>query len=261
VERTRNKPQEAVAPELVDASELVQTIQHHMTELDQKIAALREKASGDFDATEANATATALRARKWVSGQKSALEQEKIRLQKIKEVKAWKKDAKRYTAVSRKSGELSQELITDAFVSRFNEELNSLGAGHLQVKLEKTRTSKGRPWHGIRFEGAVNPKQKVEGVLSDGEQRIVALAAFLADVRGRGSNAAILFDEPFTDLGPNYEGKAVERLATLAVGRQVLVFTHRYQRAKDLVGKSEGPAKGIELKRESWGAGEPNPLV
>ena len=47
------------------------------------------------------------------------------------------------TGLSRKAGELSETLITDAYISRFNEELRNLGAARIQVELVKTRVELG----------------------------------------------------------------------------------------------------------------------
>ena len=258
VTKAQASPENAGSPELTDATLLIQKLKAHVAGLDERASGLQDRESGEVDSTGLQAELLELQARKWISAQADALAEEVAYLQKMKVFKAWKKDAKRHTAVSRKSGELSETLITNAFVSRFNEELRLLGAAHIHVKLEKTRTSKGRPWHGIRFVDSLDPRQKVGGVLSDGEHRVVAMAAFLADVRQISSRLPILFDEPFTDLGLQFEVKTVERLAALADERQVLVFTHRKQRAKELIEVCSGSSRAIELKRESWGTGEPH---
>ena len=67
----------------------------------------------------------------------------------------------------------------------------------------------------------------LESVLSDGERRIVSLAAFLADVAEKPYAAPFLFDDPISSLDHDFEWYVANRLAELAKSRQVLVFTHR----------------------------------
>jgi len=64
-------------------------------------------------------------------------------------------------------------------------------------------------------------------VLSAGENRIVALAAFLADITGSGQPTPFVFDDPISSLDQDFEEKVVERLVELSKTRQVIVFTHR----------------------------------
>ena len=83
-----------------------------------------------------------LQAKKWIAEQKIAIQEEVNRLQlfdRLQEAK--KKTSSR--ALSIKKGELAEELITDAFVNRFNDELRTLGASKIRVKLIKSKVSKG----------------------------------------------------------------------------------------------------------------------
>lgn len=64
-------------------------------------------------------------------------------------------------------------------------------------------------------------------VLSEGETRIVALAAFLADTTGSNQLAPFIFDDPISSLDQDFEERVVTRLVELAKTRQVIIFTHR----------------------------------
>jgi ABC-type multidrug transport system ATPase subunit len=66
-----------------------------------------------------------------------------------------------------------------------------------------------------------------EHVLSEGETRIVALAAFLADISGLEHRSPFIFDDPVSSLDQDFEEKVVKRLVELSKTRQVIVFTHR----------------------------------
>lgn len=66
-----------------------------------------------------------------------------------------------------------------------------------------------------------------EQILSEGETRIVALAAFLADITGSNQVAPFIFDDPISSLDQDFEERVVARLVELAQTRQVIIFTHR----------------------------------
>jgi hypothetical protein len=97
-------------------------------------------------------------------------------------------------------------------------------------------------------------------VLSDGEFRIVSLAAFLADVEGHSHVTPFVFDDPITSVDQDFEEATAKRLIDLCRSRQVIVFTHRLSLLASLEGAAE--KAGIEphvicLRQESWGIGEP----
>jgi hypothetical protein len=94
-------------------------------------------------------------------------------------------------------------------------------------------------------------------VLSEGERRVVELAAFLADVAGKPGRAPFIFDDPISSLDQDFEEKTVERLIALSEGRQVLVFTHRLS----LLGLlSRASPRQLQIRHQPWGAGEPGDL-
>jgi hypothetical protein len=100
----------------------------------------------------------------------------------------------------------------------------------------------------------------VDKILSDGEFRIISLAAFLADVEGHADKSTFIFDDPISSLDQDYEEKVAERLVALSKTRQVLVFTHRLSLMALLgeVIKKEGLTQNtIGLYKEPWGTGEP----
>lgn len=70
-------------------------------------------------------------------------------------------------------------------------------------------------------------RKKPELILSEGEQRIVALAAFFADATGRNELSPIIIDDPISSLDCNYEERAIKKIVELAKVRQVILFTHR----------------------------------
>ena len=166
-----------------------------------------------------------LKAKKWMSEQRDAILKD---VNRQKEIKLLEK-AKRLTsttALSNKKSSLANFLVTDAFISRFKSELSKLSAHQIPVKLEKTRTEKGKVWHQVNLENSVI-NHKAGDILSEGEFRIVSLAAFIADILGHNGSTPVVFDDPISSLDQDFEEATTKRLVQLAKSNQTIVFTHR----------------------------------
>ncbi|MEB8520215.1 AAA family ATPase [Acidithiobacillus ferriphilus] len=202
-------------------------------------------------------TLHSLQARKWLAEHRAAIDEEVTRLKLLNQLKAAKKSADT-TALSRKKGELAEALITDAFVQRFNAELKALGASRVKVDLVKSKVSKGRVLHKLQLRGA--SQSGLADVLSEGENRIVSIAAFLADVTGRTYPAPFVFDDPISSLDQNFEEAVVQRLCAIASERQVVIFTHRLSllaTVQDYAKKVSIKPEIVCIREEPWGTGEP----
>jgi energy-coupling factor transporter ATP-binding protein EcfA2 len=226
--------------------------------LETKAKAFDEDAK-KTDKTELKKKARDLEARKWLNEQKVSVEDEIARLKKIAFLEAARK-LTNTTALSKKKAELAQALVSDAFIQRFNSELKAMSAARIQVELVQSRTDKGHVFHEIRLKNAklVVP---TSDVLSEGERRVVSLAAFVADVEGIDANTPIVFDDPITSLDQDFEESVVARLVALAKKRQVIAFTHRLSMLTHLedAAKLAGIAtRTVALNREPWGTGEPS---
>jgi len=143
-------------------------------------------------------------------------------------------------------------------VKRFRNELAALGASRVKVELVKKRVEHGRVLHELRLAKARSGAPR--DVLSEGEHRVVSLAAFLADVTGKLQPAPFVFDDPISSLDQDFEESVVQRLVRLSSDRQVIVFTHRVSLLVLLqeYGKREGREPKVTCVRcEPWGTGEP----
>jgi len=201
-----------------------------------------------------------LEARKWLSQQKDAIHAEILLLGKkgkINQAKAFVNT----TALTRKKSTLAEQLITEDYIHRFEKEIEKLGVGRINVNLKKTRSDKGKVYFQISLSG--NKRSlPVDNILSEGEFRIISIAAFLADVEGHTDNSTFIFDDPISSLDQDYEEKVAERLVELSKTRQVIVFTHRLSLMAllDETLKKEGLQQNIiGLYNEPWGTGEPGP--
>ena len=222
----------------------------------EKNAKIYEEDAEKDNRVELQAQLKNLEAKKWLAENKTAIQEEVKRLQSLKRVEEALKKTNTKT-LSTKKGELAKKLITDAFVQRFNKELKALKASRLKVKLIKSKVSKGKVLHTLQLDGAAH---NLNEVLSEGENRIVSIAAFLADVTGRTYPAPFVFDDPISSLDQDYEEAVVQRLCAIASERQVIIFTHRLS----LLGMVQDYAKKVSIepeiiciREESWGTGEP----
>ena len=81
--------------------------------------------------------------------------------------------------------------------------------------------------HQLELDGAQHlSKTNLTDILSEGEQRVVALAGFLAELVLANHTCPIVFDDPVTSLDHVYREKIAARLVEESVKRQVIVFTH-----------------------------------
>lgn len=209
-------------------------------QLFEREAAQHDEDAKHFDRAQAIKEKLNLEARKWTAQQAAAIRAELERLRKVALYEKWKRSTNSQ-GISRKAGEIGEQVITQMFVDRFNRELKALGASRIKVELGKSRTTRGKSLHKLRLKGAQTGRDLPESVLSEGERRVVGLAAFLADVAEQPHAAPFVFDDPISSLDHDYEWHVAVRLAQLAQTRQVLVFTHRLS----LYGAVEDAAKKV----------------
>ncbi|MCD4720915.1 MAG: AAA family ATPase [Desulfobacula sp.] len=197
---------------LEELKELADSLENQAKQLDKDAKA--------FDREKALADKRELSAKKWTSDQKNAIKDELKRLKQITQINKWIRTTST-AQISKQAGVLAQQVLTDAYVSRFNLELQRLGARRIKVEIVKTRAKKGHVLHRLCLKG-LNYKTYPPGdILSDGEKRIVTLAAFLADVTGNEEKAPFIFDDPISSLDQDFEEKSIDRLIELSKDRQV----------------------------------------
>ncbi len=126
-------------------------------------------------------------------------------------------------AISWKSGELTEKVVSKELADALNREFKLLGVGSLSVSLA-SRSGKGKALHKLKM----NLPQSCSlcEILSEGEQSAIAIGSFLAEVRLSGHKGGIVFDDPVSSLDHRRRGHVAKRLAAEAAYRQVIVFTH-----------------------------------
>ncbi|QAU44073.1 AAA family ATPase [Bradyrhizobium guangzhouense] len=165
----------------------------------------------------------ALADRKWIATVEPDVLAEIDRANKIVALKAAAQDTVT-TKITLKSTEIAGTLVTDALRAQFAREIGRIGVASLAIELKREKSVYGVP----RFKVALTrkPAAGVGAVLSEGEYRCVALAAFLAELATSDSRSAIVFDDPVSSLDHMHRASVAKRLAEEAVHRQTIVFTH-----------------------------------
>jgi hypothetical protein len=252
---TENASQLPSAP----SNNAIQFLKDRVATIEEKAVSLDQDAAGENRPTLENRR-NELVAHKWLSQQRASIQQEAGRLKEIHNLE----EARKLTntqVLSAKKSSLTEKLITTAYIERFQKELDELGARRIKVKLVKTRAERGHVFHEIQLEDPTKSVRASE-ILSEGEFRIVSLAAFLADVEVRGDGCPFIFDDPVSSLDHLFEEATARRLVELSKSRQVIIFTHRLSLLEYVQDAAEkagiGPVAVISLRREHWGLGEPS---
>ena len=133
------------------------------------------------------------------------------------------------TAVSKLA---SEDLVNSDFQARFQEECKALRTP--TVRLEFV----GRAGKAQRRK-SLSDDHRLSLILSEGEQKVLALADFLAEARMGGSSAPIIFDDPVNSLDHRRLKEVSDRIAALATTCQVIVFTHDIWLATELLAHFE----------------------
>jgi energy-coupling factor transporter ATP-binding protein EcfA2 len=207
-----------------------------------------------FDRNRAEKELLELNAKKWCSEQKEHILKE---IERLKKVAAYDDQISQCNtrSITTKASAISETVITEEYVKRFNNELSILNANKISVELVKERAAKGAITHSLKLKGI--DEYKPADILSEGEHRIIALASFLADVTGDNNSNPFVFDDPISSLDQQYEEKTVERLVELSNTRQVVVFTHRLSLLGLLNEKCDSNnIQIVGIRAENWGTGE-----
>lgn len=163
---------------------------------------------------------------------KDLLENKSISLQKT-EIEKWFLLTEAENNLRKKAGGINSrplsslskkahnELLTEALQQKFTDELIAIGHSNLGIKLETAGTKKGVSTTKLVL---LNNNKPIRLILSEGEQKAVALALFLAEIGLQKVANPIILDDPVNSLDHRIAGKFSERL--LSLDNQVILFNH-----------------------------------
>lgn len=113
----------------------------------------------------------------------------------------------------------SEELLNQNFEELFQRECKALRAPSVSLDFP------GRKGQAARKK-TLSPDHKLSDILSEGEQKVIALADFIAEASLRRKASPIVFDDPVNSLDYRRLDHVVARLVEMSSTRQVIVFTH-----------------------------------
>lgn len=153
-------------------------------------------------------------------------------------------------ALEIKTGKISntgRRIVTEALTPALNhslkKELENLNISKLTLDLKASAVA-GETKHQMKLVGCSDNKAKLSAVLSEGEQKVVALAGFFAELKINKNQCPIIFDDPITSLDHRYRERIAKRIAEEAQIRQVIVFTHDIAflaQLRDIAGETQTP--------------------
>lgn len=188
-----------------------------------EVKALESK-SADAPESFEEAELNELHARQWLRSNLPAMQKrvEAVRTARLLEDAA---STLSITPVTNVSKRVAAELVTDRLIDELRSQLEQVGLGYLQAQV----VSSGRA--GVTTIRLAPPdkgfrKTDMSRVLSEGEQALMGLAAFLAELELAGHHGPVVLDDPVTGLDAQNKDLMAERLARLGADRQVLVMTH-----------------------------------
>ncbi len=120
---------------------------------------------------------------------------------------------------------LMAKAVTSKLREKLSKELKKLNVDYLGLDVAN-KGEKGSTLIGLQMSEG-NPKSVyLSDILSEGEQRAVAIASFLAEIEATGFQSGIVFDDPVSSLDHRFRERVAKRLVEEAKKRQVIVFTH-----------------------------------
>lgn len=135
--------------------------------------------------------------------------------------------------ITDKEKELFAEIVGPSYRARLAQECEELEC-NMPIELQ-TSGQKGKTVRSLLLKGGHRP----ENILSEGEQKAVALADFLTEVSMNVANAAIVLDDPVTSQDHQRKQLIAKRLVREALSRQVIIFTHDLPFLNELIVTAE----------------------
>lgn len=162
---------------------------------------------------------------------KNVIATQKDKIHEVTKVKA---------SFSNLSKKAHQELITDQLQSVFTQILQELIQKPIKVEL-KGRNNAGKQ----QTELVIRNKKDVTSILSEGEQKAVALALFLAEIKISCNKSTIILDDPVNSFDHRIIGAFTEQIMDLE--NQLIIFTHNRLFLDSIETTSKGHVcKGID---------------
>ena len=137
----------------------------------------------------------------------------------------WKSKANKFNKSTFKSQStntekrLSKDYFNADYINAFNNECEILN-GKFGIEIDaKSSDAKSNRQLFLK-------KKDPSEILSEGEQRVIALADFIAETIITPINKGLIFDDPVNSLDEKRKSLIAKRLVSLSEEKQVIIFTH-----------------------------------
>jgi len=127
---------------------------------------------------------------------------------------------------------LSGKYFNQRYIDTFNQECLDLN-GNFGIEINYTGSA-GTSFRQLTLKGR-NPAV----ILSEGEQKVIALADFISEMQLSEVNRGIIFDDPVNSLDDKRKNDIAIRLVKESARKQVIVFTHDLIFVSNLITFSE----------------------
>ena len=204
-----------------DFSDLTEKIKAYCNYIQEQIVALSEEVDGK--------TVALKQAETELSDMKTVfvIQSQHAEIEETFEIKKWVSERKKCISklssqkqkISSLSKDVHNKLLTEQLQSIFIENLNKLNVRNIDIELL------GKNNKGIQqTELTIKSNKDVTTILSEGEQKAIALALFLAEIFLSQNKSTIVFDDPVNSL----DHRMMQALSDLLmnVENQIIVFTH-----------------------------------
>ena len=114
---------------------------------------------------------------------------------------------------------LSKEYFNTDYINAFNDECEKLN-GKFGIEID-AKSSDAQSNRQLFIKG-----KDPSSILSEGEQKVIALADFIAETNITTINKGVIFDDPVNSLDEERKSLIAERLVSISENKQVIIFTH-----------------------------------
>lgn len=123
-------------------------------------------------------------------------------------------------SLTTKSKEAFKEIVAGDYIGTFNKYCKKLGVPNVNISIS---SKKGQSKRG---KYVVSEDIKVTEIMSEGEQKAIALSEFATDLKIRENYCTTIFDDPVTSFDYKRAEKIADLINEISKDRQVVVFTH-----------------------------------
>jgi ABC-type transport system involved in cytochrome c biogenesis ATPase subunit len=150
---------------------------------------------------------------------------------------------------------LSDKYFNQRYVDVFNEECLKLN-GNFGIQVNHTGSA-GKSYKQLKLKG-----KDPHSILSEGEQKVIAIADFISEMNLSEINRGVIFDDPVTSLDDFRKSQIAKRLVEESEHKQTIVFTHDlvfvYSLLSNITEKSKCSCHWIECQDGKPGYVWPN---